>query len=231
MKRTADVAVATALQHALDGFSTSLDHLVKVVEDGALEDLDAAGMVGFFQAVEQVRNRIPLIDHVAICHAVQQEVPASLCQRSIGRVLASSLHISIAEAGRRVRAAEHLGPRRSMIGQSLGRWRPHLAEAQRRGEITPEQVGVIDAELGRVDCRGFDPSSVAAGEQILTDAARGIAPEELRGLAAKVVDAIDPDGTLPDDEHQKVSRFFHLRRRRTGRSAASSVSPPMSGRS
>jgi hypothetical protein len=66
---------------------------VKVVEDGALEDLDANGMVGFFQAVEQVRNRIPLIDHVAIAHAVQRELPASLCQRSIGRVLAASLRL------------------------------------------------------------------------------------------------------------------------------------------
>ncbi len=208
--------VATALQHALDGFSTALDHLVKVVEDGALEDLDASGMVGFFQAVEQVRNRIPLVDHMAISHAVERELPARLCQRSIGRVLASSLHISMAEAGRRVRAAEHLGPRHSMIGEALGAWRPHLAQAQRRGEVTPEQVGVIDTELRKVDCRGFDPASVEAGERILTDATKAVTPEELRGLAERVVDAIDPDGTLPDDEHQKVSRFFHLRQARDG---------------
>jgi len=216
MTNSTDAAAATALQDALDGFSTALDHLVKVVGDGALDDLDANGMVGFFQAVEQVRNRIPLIDHVAISHAVQRELPTSLCQRSMGRVLASSLQISMAEAGRRVRMAEHLGPRFSMIGESLGPWRPHLAEAQRRGGITPEQVGVIDTELRKVDCRGFDPAAVEAGERILTDAAMAVAPEELRGLAAKVVDAIDPDGTLPDDEHQKVSRFFHVRQAKDG---------------
>ena len=216
MTTPADAAEASSLQHALDGFATSLEHLVKVVEDGALEDLDAPGLVGFFQAVERVRNRIPLIDHAAISHAVQRELPARLCQRSMSRVLASSLRISTTEAGRRIRAAEHLGPRRSMTGESLGAWRPHLAEAQRRGEITPEQIGVIDTELRKVDCRGFDPASVEAGERILTDAAKAVAPEELRGLAAKVVDAIDPDGTLPDDEHQKVSRFFHLRRAKDG---------------
>jgi hypothetical protein len=75
---------------------------------------------------------------------------------------------------------------------------------------------VIDAELRKVDCRDFDPASVEAGERILTDAASVVAPEEVRGLAAKVVDAIDPDGTLPDDEQQKVSRFFHLRQAKDG---------------
>jgi len=154
MTTPADAAGASSLQHALDGFATSLEHLVKVVEDGALEDLDAPGLVGFFQAVERVRNRIPLIDHGVISHAVQRELPARLCQRSMSRVLASSLRISMTEAGRRIRAAEHLGPRRSMTGESLGAWRPHLAEAQRRGEITPEQIGVIDTDIqppGRVE--------------------------------------------------------------------------------
>ena len=41
MTTPADAAGASSLQHALDGFATSLEHLVKVVEDGALEDLDA----------------------------------------------------------------------------------------------------------------------------------------------------------------------------------------------
>ncbi len=207
---------ATPLQHALDAFATSLGHLVKLVEDGALCDLDPSELIEFMRDVEQVRNRIPLIDHAVISHAVESELPGALCQRSINRVLTASLCISAAEAGRRVRAAEHLGPRRSLTGEPLPVWRPHLADAQRRGEITPEQVGVIDTELRKVDGRGFDPGEVESGERILVEAARAAGPEDLRGLATRVVEAIDPDGTLPDDEHQRLRRFFHLRAAKDG---------------
>jgi hypothetical protein len=51
---------------ALDQLNVSLDHLVKLVEDGGLEVLDDAGLVGFLQGFEQLRNRLPLVDHAAI---------------------------------------------------------------------------------------------------------------------------------------------------------------------
>ncbi|HEY5783275.1 MAG TPA: hypothetical protein VIT65_00700, partial [Microlunatus sp.] len=47
---------ASALQAALDGVRTSVGHLVKVVDDGALTDLGASGLVGFLAEFEQVRN-------------------------------------------------------------------------------------------------------------------------------------------------------------------------------
>lgn len=210
------VAVATPLQHALDGFVTSLGHLVKVVGDGGLEDLDANGLIAFLQDFESVRNAMSSVDHAVIQRAVERGVPHAVCQRSIGRVLTCALRISAAEAGRRVRAAAHLGDRWAMTGEPLGPWRPHLAEAVRLGEITSEQVGVIDTALRRVDGPGFDPGDVEAGEQILLGAAAGIGPEDLRVLAEKVVDAIDPDGTLPDDQLQQDRRFLHLRHAKDG---------------
>jgi hypothetical protein len=71
-----EVAEATPLQHALDGFATALDHLVKVVDDGAVDDLDAVGLVGFLQEFEVVRNRLPVVDHRVIRSAVERDLPA-----------------------------------------------------------------------------------------------------------------------------------------------------------
>ena len=51
----------------------------------------------------------------------------------------------------------------------------------------------------KVDRRGFDPADIANGEELLTEHAKRFPPEDLRLLAGKVVDAIDPDGTLPND--------------------------------
>jgi hypothetical protein len=52
-------------------------------------------------------------------------------------VLTSLLRLSPGEAHRRVKAAAAVGPRRSMLGESLQPTRPVLAAAQRAGEVTP----------------------------------------------------------------------------------------------
>ena len=210
------VAEATPLQHALDGFATALGHLVKVVDDGGVDDLDPAGVVGFLQEFESIRNQLPVIDHRVIRSAIEADLPHALCRRSMVQVLMQALLLSAGEASRRVKAAEHLVDRQTMTGEPVGPWRPWLAQAQRRGEVTTEQVAVIDTALRQVDGRGFDPAEVDAGEQILVDAATGIGPHDLRRLAEQVVDAIDPDGTLPDDQVQQDRRFFRWRHARDG---------------
>ena len=55
-----------------------------------------------------------------------------------------------------------------MLGEPLAPVRPHLAAAQRAGEVSPEQVAIIERALARVDRPGFDPADIDAGEQLLT---------------------------------------------------------------
>jgi Domain of unknown function (DUF222)/HNH endonuclease len=208
--------VASPLTLALDSLATSLDHLVKLTDDCALDDLGPTELVAFLQAVESFRNRLPVVDHAAVQTAIRRDVPHALCQRSMVRVMTQALRISAAEASRRVKAAEHLGDRAATSGERLTPWRAYASAAQREGELTSEQVSVIDTALRRVDGRGFDLADVECGERILVDAARDVGPEDLRHLADRVVDAIDPDGSLPDDQLHRDRRFFHLRRATDG---------------
>jgi hypothetical protein len=211
-----DATVAAPLDDALDQLSVGLDHLVKLVEDGGLDRYDDPGLVGFLQSFEKVRNRLPLIDHAGIAAVETRDLPQKLCQGSARRVLTSALRISKAEASRRVRAAEAVGPRSSMLGEPLAPVRPHLAEAQRDGELSTEQVAIIERAITPVDRRGFDPADVDAGEQLLVAHAKTFGPEDLKQLADKVVDAIDPDGTLPKDQLNSDRRFLHLRPTKDG---------------
>ena len=167
------------------------------MEDGGLDGLDDAELVGFLQGFEQLRNRQPLVDHRVISDATRRGLPDALCQTNMARVLASALRISMPEAARRVRAAEALSERMSMTGEPLGPVRPQLATAQRAGEINPEQVGIIERALARVDRPGFDPAAIEAGEELLTRFAHQFGPKDLKRLADQVIDHIDPDGTLP----------------------------------
>jgi Domain of unknown function (DUF222)/HNH endonuclease len=209
-------AIGNPVEDALDQLSTGLDHLIKLVEDGGLDQVDDAGLVGFLQGFERFRNRLSLIDHVGIAGLVARDLPTKLCQGSARRVLASALRISKSEAARRVRAAEAVGPRTSMLGESLDPVRPHLAAAQRDGEVSAEQVAIIERAITPVDRRGFDPADIAAGEQLLIAHARSFGPEDLRQLADRVVDAIDPDGTLPNEELNADRRFLQLRPTKDG---------------
>ncbi len=152
-----DFGDAGAVDAALDALNTDLDHLVKLVEDGGLETFDDTQLVEFVQGFERLRNRLPLIDHQTVRDAQRRNLPDVLCQSSLPRMLAATLRISVLEAARRVRAADSLSERMSMTGESLGPVRPLLAAAQRTGQISPEQVGIVADALARVDRPAFRP--------------------------------------------------------------------------
>jgi hypothetical protein len=163
------------------------------------------------QSFEQIRNRMPLVDHRLITDLVARDLPAKLTQSSANRLLTGALRISPWEAARRVRAADAVGTRTGMSGEALAPRRPVLAAAQRDGEVNPEQVAIIERALAKVDHRGFAADDLDAGEELLTGFAATFGPKELKRLADQVVDAIDPDGTLPDDQRNADRRHFHLR--------------------
>ena len=211
-----DIGDPTAAQQALEDLHVSLDHLIKLVEDRALESLDDTGLVGFLQGFEQLRNRLPLIDHQMITEGTTRNLAQNLCQGTMTRVLTSALHISAGEAAGRVRAAETLAERMSMTGQPLEPLRPHLAAKQRSGEASAENADIVVRALAPVTRRGFDPDLIDAGEQLLAQFATQFAPRDLRRLAKQVVDRIDQDGTLPKEEIQQDRRFFRMRPTKDG---------------
>ena len=80
---------------------------------------------------------------------------------------------------------------------------------------------MVERALAKVDRVGFDPDAVDRGEELLAGFATRFGPKDLR-LAEQVVDAIDPDGTVPDDKLQQDRRFFTMRSTKDGGWAGSS---------
>jgi hypothetical protein len=124
---------------ALDALSVSLDHLVKLVEDSGLETFNDAQLVGFQQGFERVRNRLPLVDHAVIGAVLARDLPAKLAQSTPQRMLAALLRLSAGEASRRVRAAEAVGPRTSMLGQPLEPVGPIWRRPSEAGKSRPNR--------------------------------------------------------------------------------------------
>jgi hypothetical protein len=206
----------TPVDQLLTRLTAALDELVGVVEAGGLEHLDTGEFVVFLQEFEAVRNRMPLVDHRALRDAEARDLAGTLCQGRLSRVLTQALRISSGEANRRVRAAEGLGKRVSMLGEPLPPVRPVLAAAQRDGAVTPDQVNMVLTGLAKVDRAGYDPAGVAEGELTLTGLARVFGPKDLQVCTDRFVDCLDPDGSRPQDELNFDRRHIELTARSDG---------------
>ncbi len=203
------------LHAAVDTVRTSLQHLIKLIDDGAHTDLGALSLVETLQQWETLRNTLPVVDRALIQHGTEQGHPNVLSERSMVGVLKNGLRISTGEAVRRVKAAEQLADRTSMLGEPLPPIREHLAQAQRDGAVTPEQVSLIDQTLRKVG--HCDPESITAGEVMLIEQASRLGYQDLTVFAARLAEAIDPDGILPcDDAAQRERRFLRVRHRKDG---------------
>jgi Domain of unknown function (DUF222) len=88
-----------------------------------------------WQRFETSRNRLPLIDHQLIADADASDLAGEYCFSNLRMLLTRTLQLSPAEAAARVRAAAAVGPRTSELGEAVDPVLPHLAAAQRIGQV------------------------------------------------------------------------------------------------
>jgi Domain of unknown function (DUF222) len=202
---------------ALEALDNAFDGLIEAVEAGGLDQLDAAEKISFWQKFETFRNRLPLIDHKLIADAEATDLAGQRCFSNLRMLLSRTLQLSPTEAAARVRAAAALGPRASIDGEAAGPVLPHLAAAQRAGEVGTEQVQIVARAMQKLDRPDLNPEEVTAAEQQLVKHAQQLGSKDLRLVADRIVAAVDPDGADPvDDQLQQDRRHVELRQRRDG---------------
>jgi hypothetical protein len=104
-----------------------------------------------------------------------------------------------------------------MLGEPLEPLLPRLAELQRDGAVSAEQVQIVERAMHQLSRTAVDPAAVQTAERLLTDYAPLLDPTDLRRYALRVVDAADPDGPEPvDDQLQQDRRYLELKQRRDG---------------
>jgi hypothetical protein len=205
------------LDEALNALDTALNNLIDTVEGGGLDQLSAVRKISFWQRFEAFRNRLPLIDHGLIADAEAHDLAGEYCFSSLSMLLTRMLLLSPSEAAARVRAAAALGQRTSAVGEPVESRLASLAVAQRAGAVSPEQVQIVARVMQKLSRPDLDTAQVAAAEQQLVRHAQQLGPKDLRLVADRIVDAVDPDGPAPVDEQlQQDRRHVELRQRRDG---------------
>jgi Domain of unknown function (DUF222) len=192
---------------AVDGLACALDGLVDV----DLVGVDRDGLLEVLRRFETVKRRMAVLDHALVAQLDDRRIAAELCAPSTASLLRGLLRISPAEAGRRVRAAADLGPRRTMTGQPLPPLFARVAAAQARGAISAEHAVVITKTIEKLPYA----VEVEHGRQVeatLVECALALDPVGLNVAARRVRDFLDPDGTLADDADHERHRDLSLTR-------------------
>lgn len=202
----------TGVSCAVTACAAALDGLIDTVESGELDGLDGLVLVEIMRSFERVRNRMCLVDHAVLSTAERVDLAGELTHSSLTSVLVHTLRLSPGEAARRVRAAAAVGPRVSMVGERLAPVRPRLAAVQRCGEVSAEQVAVVVRALEVVDRPGLDPVEVVWAEETLANHCLSFGPRELRRIAVHIEDAVNPDGTVGEEELVRDRRDLRLTR-------------------
>ena len=92
-----------------------------------------------------------------IADAEAHDLAGEYCFSSLSQLLTRMLLLSPGEAAARVRAAAAVGPRVSTDGETDGPVLPHLAAAQRAGQVSTEQVQIVARAMQKLSRPDLDP--------------------------------------------------------------------------
>jgi hypothetical protein len=187
-----------------DAVTAAFDALDAAV-DGVLgldfEALATRERLALLERCERVRRRLPAVEHPLINQLAHHATPEELGGK-LSHAVAEWTLISRAEAGRRIREAADLGPRRTITGEPLAPALATTAASQREGKLGAGHVAVIRRFYhqlpGWVDTTTRDQAEADLAKQGIQ-----CRPEQLAGLAERLADCVNPDGTYSDDDRAR----------------------------
>ncbi len=200
------------------GAASVLARLSAVVDE--LQNLDLTTLPGdqaldLLRDLEVQKRRLAPVDHALIAEIDSRGLAHEHACRNTATLVTQLLRVSPAEATGRVRAAAELGPRRGLTGQALPPVFAPVAAAQAAGTISSTHARIVTATVDAL------PAAVQAEheewvQQFLLEQAAQLDPALLKQVARRVVDTLDPDGTLTEERDRHRRRDLTIRQRRDG---------------
>jgi hypothetical protein len=158
--------------------------------------------LGLLEVLEHETRRLHVPGHQLINQLGGQSDPAELGGK-LPHALADRLHITRAEAGRRIADAAELGPRRALTGEPLKPLLPATAAAQRDGAIGVDHVAVIRRFFHQLP-EFVDIETREQAERQLASKAAQFRPDQLAKLARRLMDCLNPDGNFTDEDRARA---------------------------
>lgn len=125
---------------------------------------------------------------------------------SAHKVIADVLRVSPADARRRLRDAEQLRPRTTLIGEKLPAALPATAKAWHAGLLDGAHLRAIQKFFRDLPA-DVHPTVVEDAETFLAEKATVLRPDQLEILADRLAVKLNPDGKFSDD-YRALQRGF-----------------------
>ncbi|MGP4056278.1 DUF222 domain-containing protein, partial [Mycobacterium sp. 4D054] len=175
----------------------------------AADELTHSELVGLLAELTRVLRSVPALEHKVLARLIEETEPHRLGESSWKGVLTTALRVSGAEAGRRLRRAKMLGPRRAMTGQPIAPVWEATAAAQAQGLLDEEHITVI-ARFHQKLPAWVDVDTRAAADAHLAALGSGLGPDELDAAAGRLLMMIDQDGPEPADDEVARKRWVKV---------------------
>ncbi|ORX01669.1 HNH endonuclease signature motif containing protein [Mycolicibacillus trivialis] len=206
------ISSSEAVAAALDACDAAFERLL----DLDCEALKTREQLRVLERLEVLRRRLPAAEH-PVLRALSARDDVLEHGANLRHVLAERLHITRAEARRRIDVAEELGPRRTLTGQPAEPLRPAMAAAQRAGRIGEAHIRVIRTFLEHLPVF-VDEATRAKAEADLVGYAADFRPDQLAKLADRMADCLNPDGNFTDEDRCRRRTLVLGRQDRDGMS-------------
>lgn len=198
----------------LTGLHEALSRLNDVWADADdSNNLSREQLIAATNAIGVLQRRLDAV-HVGVAAGVASESRTDLGSDSLAKqhgfrtpakLIAASIGVSTGDATRLIKVGEATAARTDLLGARLPSKYPLVGEALEAGSLSAQAAALIVAVLER--CRiAAGPARTAEGEQLLVDAAPGLALDELRRLVVRVEAWLDPDGVEPREDEQRSKR-------------------------
>ena len=181
----------------------------------ALIALSDEALLAAWTDLEVRRRKLAAEEHVLIAEVMARGLAQARGVRSTAALGVQLLRIGPGDARARVRAAEDLGPRRGLTGESLEPIYPVAAAAQSEGAISAAHARIVVDTVEKLP----DAVRVEHEERVerdLVDLARRFDPNALAKAARHVTELLDPDGLLKDLDYRHRVRHLDFHRRSDG---------------
>ena len=166
-------------------------------------------LLAVLHAAETARRQLAYFDQLLLAELDQRGVAPQVGYRSLAALLRDALRVSPSEATARIRAAAVAAPRQSADGQSLDPQLAVAAAAQAEGVISAAHLRVITDVLDTIPTAARTEWAEQVEVSLVTHAAH-YDPVTLAKVGRRLIDLLDPDGTLTDDADRARRRQLTL---------------------
>ncbi|HUH67429.1 MAG TPA: HNH endonuclease signature motif containing protein, partial [Mycobacterium sp.] len=188
-------------REAITATFDALDAAVDTVAGLDFDALTTREWLVLLERCERVRRRLPAVEHPLINSLARQATPEELGGK-LSHAIAEWALISRAEAARRIREAADLGPRRGLTGEPLPPVMAATATGQREGKLGAGQLAVIRKFYHQLP-GWVDDATRERAEAQLARLGSQFGPDQLGGLADRLADCLNPDGTYSDEDRAR----------------------------